>query len=30
MREMERRIGLLFLISGVDIPEKIREDVKDS
>jgi hypothetical protein len=26
--EMERRIGLLFLISGVDIPEKIREDVR--
>ena len=26
--KMERRIGLLFLISGVDIPLKIREDVK--
>lgn len=26
--EMERRIGLLFLISGVDVPMKIREDVE--
>jgi hypothetical protein len=26
--KMERRIGLLFLISGVDIPLKIKEDVK--
>jgi len=26
--KMERRIGLLFLISGVDIPLKIREDVE--
>jgi hypothetical protein len=26
--KMERRIGLLFLISGVVIPLKIKEDVK--
>jgi len=26
--KMERKYGLLFTVSGVDVPEKIREDVK--